>query len=202
MTRRLSPAWWLVLFIVTASGVLQFGMPAAGHWLRLEPDLIRAGEAWRLFSGHFVHLSWSHYALNGAAFVLICGLFAGSLTVAALTGRIVVSALAVGFGLLWFEPQLGWYVGLSGVLHGLLTAASSCALGRREFIGGLVLIVVSLKLAWEQAYGPMPGSETAAGGAVIVNAHLYGALGGMAAAAGQGLARFARRCDGARSGAE
>lgn len=202
MTPRRSPVWWLVLFIVTASGVLQFGMPATGQWLRLEPDLIRAGEVWRLFSGHFLHLSWSHYALNVAAFIAICGLFAESLTVGALFGWIVVSALAVGFGVLWFEPELGWYVGLSGVLHGLLTAASLRALGRRELIGGFTLLAVSLKLAWEQVYGPMPGSEASAGGAVIVNAHLYGALGGVVAAAAQGVARLARRFDGARSGAE
>lgn len=200
---RVSPAWWLALFIVTISGALQFGMPATAQWLRLEPGSIRMGEIWRLFSGHFLHLSWKHYALNGAALMVICGLFASSLTAVALVGWIIVSALAVGLGLLWFEPGLGWYVGLSGVLHGLLTAGGLDALGKRERIGGLILIALGLKLAWEQAYGPMPGSEASAGGAVIVNAHLYGALGGAIAAAAQRLkSRLGRRADRARSGAE
>jgi hypothetical protein len=34
------------------------------------------------------------------------------------------------------------------------------------------------KLAWEQFSGPLPGSEGTAGGPVIVDSHLFGALGG------------------------
>ena len=33
-------------------------------------------------------------------------------------------------------------------------------------------------MIWEQVYGPAPGSEEMAGGNVIVNAHMYGAIAG------------------------
>jgi hypothetical protein len=91
----------------------------------------------------------------------------------------LVSALAVSFGLLWFAPQMGWYVGLSGVLHGLLVAGSRHQALRRESVGLLVLIAVALKLIWKQVYGPMPASKAFAGGKVIVNAYVYGAIGGL-----------------------
>ena len=52
--------------------------------------------------------------------------------------------------------------------------------GLRSFPAGWVVLwaAVVAKLAYEQLVGPLPGSEAAAGGAVVVNAHLYGAIGG------------------------
>jgi len=43
---------------------------------------------------------------------------------------------------------------------------------------GLLLALIIGKLAWEQVAGALPGSESVAGGNVVVNAHLYGAIGG------------------------
>ena len=40
----------------------------------------------------------------------------------------------------------------------------------------LLLVMIIAKLLWEQLVGPLPGSETAAGGSVVVDAHLFGAL--------------------------
>jgi membrane associated rhomboid family serine protease len=40
-------------------------------------------------------------------------------------------------------------------------------------------LLVCGKLLWEQAVGPLPGSAEVAGGKVIVDAHLYGAIGGL-----------------------
>ena len=42
----------------------------------------------------------------------------------------------------------------------------------------LLLIGVLIKLIYEQFAGPLPGSEDTAGGTVIVDAHLYGAVSG------------------------
>jgi len=99
----------------------------------------------------------------------------------------LVSALAVSFGLLRFDPQMSRYVGLSSVLHGLLVAGSRHQALRREPVGLLVLIAVAPKLIWEQVYGPMPASEGFAGGKVIVNAYVYGAIGGLVSADGHWL---------------
>ena len=60
--------------------------------------------------------------MNNAALMAICGLFAPSLTARAHVQWIIANALAGEFGLLRFEPGLGWYVDLSNVLHRLLTA--------------------------------------------------------------------------------
>jgi hypothetical protein len=74
------------------------------------------------------------------------------------------------------EPQLEWYVGLSGVLHGAL-AAGAIGWWRHESRAlALALTVVLVgKLAWEQWHGALPLSGDMP---VVVDAHLYGAVGG------------------------
>jgi rhomboid family GlyGly-CTERM serine protease len=175
--------WRLPLFLVTLSGLLQFGTPVTSEWLRFEPGMIRNGEVWRLLSAHFVHLSWSHYLMNGIALMAIFALYAPSPRV--LGWWMLASAGAVSLGLLWLNPWLTWYVGLSGVLHGLLIAGSLRDSLARNFTGVIMLLAVIIKLIWEQINGPMPGSEAAAGGKVIVDAHLYGAVGGVVALVAQ-----------------
>ncbi len=90
-----------------------------------------------------------------------------------------ICALAISCGLLYRDTELMWYVGLSGILHGMLAAGSWAAVrtGQREGIA--LLLVLALKLLWEQAQGGLPGTAELAGGTVIVNAHLYGAVAGL-----------------------
>jgi len=94
----------------------------------------------------------------------------------------LASALAVGGGLLLFDPGLQWYVGLSGALHGLFAAGLVAALSSGNRAEWLLLLLFVAKLTWEQLVGTMPGTAELAGGNVIVDAHLYGAIGGAVAA--------------------
>ncbi|MEM9492678.1 MAG: rhombosortase, partial [Myxococcota bacterium] len=87
----------------------------------------------------------------------------------------------LGFWLL--VPGLTWYVGLSGVLHGLLIAGLICGWRQAPGESGALGVVVAAKLAWEQFGGALPGSALTAGGPVIVDAHLFGAAGGLVAGA-------------------
>ncbi len=92
---------------------------------------------------------------------------------------IFVSACVINIGLWWWITDIYFYVGLSGILHGLFLYG---ALREIRFfpVSGYVLVVVLLaKLAWEFFYGALPGSEDMAGGRVLTEAHLFGAIGGV-----------------------
>jgi len=78
---------------------------------------------------------------------------------------------------------LQWYVGLSGLLHGMLAAGILASLPERRAEASILGVVVAGKLVFEQLVGPLPGSESTSGGAVIVDAHLFGVIGGMLVAA-------------------
>jgi hypothetical protein len=54
---------------------------------------------------------------------------------------------------------------------------------RHYRIGGMLAAGLVAKLAFEQIQGPVPFTQASVGGAVIVAAHLYGAVGGTLAGA-------------------
>ena len=133
---------------------------------------------WRLLSGHFVHLGWSHLFLNLAGLSLVMWLVGYAFDVLHWALITALSIAAIDAGLWLLDVQLDWYVGLSGLLHGLLAAGLFVGLARRDREALILAVFVLAKLGWEQLVGPLPGSESTSGGAVIVNAHLYGAAGG------------------------
>ena len=150
--------------------------------LRYDRDAILAGQLWRVLTGHLVHLGGSHLAMNLVGLALIWMLFGRLMSTSAWLATLLSSALTVSLGLLVFNPGLTWYVGLSGVLHGMFLAGAilSIVSGYRAEI--LLLGFIIAKLAWEQWVGPLPGSAEVAGGDVVVDAHLYGAIAGVIAA--------------------
>lgn len=156
--------------------------PEAQQELRYERTSIFAGEAWRLLTAHFVHLSWGHLLMNLAALGLIWGLAWRTLRVSAWLVISLISMLSVSVGLIMFNPMLEWYVGLSGMLHGLLLAGIMANLASGHRLEIVLLLALFVKVAWEQLYGTLPGSAEFAGGAVVVDAHLYGLIGGLVGA--------------------
>jgi rhomboid family GlyGly-CTERM serine protease len=87
----------------------------------------------------------------------------------------------VSIGLYWWHPEVIWYVGLSGVLHGLFVYGAIREIRFYPFSGYVLLLLLAGKLFWEYMNGALPGSEEMTGGRVIVEAHLYGAIAGLAA---------------------
>ncbi len=162
--------------------LLALGGDSVTEALRYQASEIKDGEFWRLLSGNLVHLGWPHTLMNLFGLGLIWGLFWNSFSQIQWLIIALASALAVSLGLLAFNPQLVWYVGLSGLLHGLFVAGAVGGIRRGDRREAILLVAVVGKLIWEQACGALPGSAEMAGGPVVVDAHLYGAAGGALAA--------------------
>jgi len=169
-----------LVVLASAATLETVGQPAR-EWLRYDRAAIAEGEIWRLLSGHVVHLGWSHLALNGAGLLLIVYLVAAQFS--ALQWLAIISVVVIGtdLGFWYLQPQLSWYVGLSGVLHGLLAAGTISGLRHKQAEFGCIGAFLLGKLIYEQLLGPLPGSVESTGGNVVVDAHLYGALGGLLA---------------------
>lgn len=166
-----------ILLVVTLIAALGSDL---AHWLRYDRDaILSAGEYWRILSGHFVHLTWSHLGMNALGLVLIWLLFGALLSSVEWLLVIVFGSALTSAGLLSWNPDLIWYVGFSGVLHTLFVVGCLFDIPLRRLDGKILLLAVAIKLAVEQYSGPLPGSEATAGGKVIVDAHLYGALCGL-----------------------
>ena len=183
--------WLLAAGVAVVAVALQFGGDPVREALAYTRDGIAAGELWRLLSGHFVHLGWTHMWLNLAGLALVAWLVGGVFHWVRWLTVFAVTILIIDLGFWFLYPTLAWYVGLSGLLHGLLVGGLFKGAVERHKESIILLAFVLAKLAWEQlSGGPLPGSEATSGGTVIVNAHLYGTVGG--ALAGALLWRSAR----------
>jgi len=159
--------------------VLALGGAAARDWGSYDRAAIENGQVWRLITAHLVHLGWAHLWPNLLALLLIYGLLEEFLNPLEWLGASLVTGFAISVGLYLLHPDTEWYVGLSGVLHGLVACGVVMMIQARALGLGIGLGAgLALKLLWEVVYGPVPLTAASVGGAVVVPAHLYGAISG------------------------
>lgn len=175
--------------LALAAVSLAAAAPAAASLLEYDRSAILQGEIWRIVTAHIVHCSPHHILWNVLPLIGV-----GILFERALGHRfwpvLFASSVAVGGGLLLFEPGLATYRGLSGVLNGLWVAGALYAAGQEKRAGrgslallyrGCVLLDVG-KIALEAATGtPIFTDPSALGGEPVALAHLLGAAAGFCA---------------------
>jgi rhomboid family GlyGly-CTERM serine protease len=170
---------YVLLLVAAAAIVVTYGGSAYSEALRYERDAILAGQVWRLLTAPLVHLTWSHALMNIGALIIIWGLFGQVFSSRAWVYITLGCALGISAGLLVLNPGISWYVGLSGILHGYFASGAIAERQTYKRTSMVMLLLVCGKLLWEQIFGPLPGSAEAAGGKVIVDTHLYGAICGL-----------------------
>ena len=168
---------------------LQLLPPDWHRALWYDRDAVTAGEYWRILTGNLVHLGWSHLALNITALLIGIWIFYPARTPIAWTAAQIVCSLATSLGLYWLSPDIAWCVGMSGALHGLLMIGALDWIMKGDRLGWGLLAVWVGKLAWEQYRGALPLSTEAVGSAVVTDAHLWGAIGGLLYVAGEQVYR-------------
>jgi len=182
--RGLRGPLWLML---ATSLLLQLAgrhlAPGLSDALRYDRAAVLVGQWWRLGSGQLLHLGWAHLALNAIGLIWVDALLGHVWRAWQWALLCLLCALGVSLGLLLWSPQVSWYVGLSGLAHGL-AAAGAVALWRNGAPAGRWwLLILAAKLVKEQCLGGSQWPPGWLGGATIVDAHLYGALTGLLVAA-------------------
>ncbi len=163
---------------------------SAWHSMIFLPAAVGAGEWWRLITHPFVHVSWYHLLLDGAAFLMLYQSLAEQSLVRRLT-----YVLAVGAGSLliswWFAPGIlmNGLCGLSGIAHGLMavSALEMAGVGDQQSsqsrVGWATLFLVTSKSALEALTGTAFFSFLHFGlmGTPVAVSHAGGVLGGLCA---------------------
>jgi rhomboid family GlyGly-CTERM serine protease len=174
--------WQFYLMVALAALVAAFWPDGLAH-LRYDRSALAGGEVWRIVTAHLVHLNAVHLLLNLLGLLLLCELQWGELPLRHGFGLFVFSAVAISAALWWLHPELLWYAGLSGVLHGLWSGCVLCGLWSQKpsslrllYWGGALLL--ALKLAVEFFFGAPETTAHLIGGSVVAVSHLYGALAG------------------------
>ena len=165
---------------------LTAGGEGARQLLRYERAGLARGQWWRTVTAHLVHLDLRHALLNCGGLVLVWALFARDYSPRRWLLIVLAGAAAIDAGLWFGDSTVQWYVGSSGVLHGVMAAGALAHLRRGELEGWVLAGLLTAKLLYEHLVGALPlsGSDP-----VVVDAHLYGVLGGAAAAAFLGARR-------------
>lgn len=176
---------WLFCLAVALVALMAVCWPDGLMRLRYDRSGLMDGEVWRVVTAHLVHLNRLHLFLNLLGLLLICELQWGVLPLRHGIGLLGFSGVATSVSLWWLHPELAWYAGLSGVLHGLwagcvlfgLWSALDAPLrSRLVYLAGAFLLAV--KLAVEFHYGASENTAHLIGGGVVTASHLYGALSG------------------------
>jgi rhomboid family GlyGly-CTERM serine protease len=150
-------------------------------------------EPWRLLTGHFTHLSLLHALLNGVALLLIGRLFWDRLRIIEVVTLLAASSILISLAFWATMTSLHWYRGLSGALHSVFFAGCVVWIAttreRGRWLPAAALAAGALKVLLEQPWDSSFPIREWLGGAVVPQAHLIGALVGIAA----GLAMAKRR---------
>ncbi|MDM7321884.1 MAG: rhombosortase [Gammaproteobacteria bacterium] len=177
--RLLLRRWWATLLLGGLWCVLQAhgGLALWGY----DRQAIGDGQVWRLLTGQLVHLNAVHLVLNLLGLAGVMAVWSRELAhPVALLGMFLGGVCAVGLGLWWLVPEVAWYAGASGVLHGLFAAGIVLALGTSLRLRAVAAMGLLLKLALEAHLGT--GSAELIGAPVIHAAHQFGAFGGVVSA--------------------
>lgn len=170
---------WMLVGACLGLLALAAGGESLRHALRYDHADIAAGEYWRLLTGHLVHLGFEHVLLNCLGLALLWILFARDYPARAWLVIVLAAIAAIDLGLWIGDSTVRWYVGSSGALHGVMAAGALAHARRGESSGWILGAFLAAKLLYEQLYGALPLHS---GMPVVVDAHLYGALGGLAGA--------------------
>ena len=173
--RLILPLLLLVVLFAIAQLLQQSGIE-----LRLLSTTLDDGGWYRLVTGHLVHTNWLHMVMNSAALLITLLLFPTLWKPRLLGGCVLWDALFISFGLLLLFPQIGWYAGFSGVIHGLLMTGALLSL--REPVAKILLVLLVAKVGWEIWSGGESASADLIEAPVIYEAHLLGLIAGALAA--------------------
>jgi rhomboid family GlyGly-CTERM serine protease len=167
-----------LLILLTGLNLLVFRLGWA-EYLQYQRHAIEHGQLWRLITGHWIHLGTTHFLLNLLGLLILWQIIGNWLSTGEKLAVLLGSSLLISLGLYFFYPQISWYRGLSGSLHGLWCAGALLGMRRDKRLASVLLVLLLIKLAWEQVFGPTAGSVALTGGPVLIQAHWLGALSGL-----------------------
>lgn len=172
--------WWFSVSVMGLICLTSLLPDSTVHNLALVHNKIDQGEVWRLFTSQFVHLGFNHTMLNLVGYLIVSASFREDISPKEEMITLGISALGVGAGIYLFNPEIGWYVGLSGAIYGILTHYLIIGWQRSAILSGFFGIYLIGKFIYEQMIaGPDTVTAGLIGGAVAIDSHLYGAITGL-----------------------
>ncbi|WP_180039486.1 rhombosortase [Acinetobacter sp. YH12218] len=147
------------------------------YFIYWQDDLFH--DFWRLWTAHWVHVGWIHFALNMLAFICLPFIFP-RVSIWHFVAILLILSPLISLSFYFFLSDIEAYAGLSGVLHGAYVAVACVHLmyKRERNFAAFVLLLILAKLVWENTMGNT-GTAELIGSPVLVEAHLLGVIWGI-----------------------
>lgn len=173
------------LIVATICSVLMLyyalvgGTSLSGTLFAYQRDFFETGQWWRIVTAHFMHSNVIHFAVNIIGLFLLWMLHAEYTRPFYFAVNILILSLGVSLCIYIWSPSIFWYVGLSGVLHGLFAWGVIIDIYFRRKTGYLLLIGLVIKIIDEQYFSTSQLMSQLIEVKVAVDAHFYGAVLGL-----------------------
>lgn len=167
----------LILAFITTLAF--FFEPASGQYFAYDRYAIQGLETWRLLTGNLVHTNGYHLLLNLAGVVLLWALHGEHYRAGLYLKVFAWCGLGTSAGLYFYAPDLIWYAGLSGALHGIFAWGACMDILNRMKSGWVLLAGVAVKVIYEQTVGGSADVAALIDAKVAIDAHLFGAMSGV-----------------------
>ena len=167
--------WLFPGFLMLLIGVLGMGGEPWIEALRYDRAGIENGEWYRLITGNLVHLPGNTIEWRGWTFHC-----PERLPMLVWLRRSFFLFMGMSLGLYFFAPDMVWYVGLSGAMHGFFVLGLVPQAVKKDIVALGCVVYLLGKLGYELYAGAPVSDEAAIGGKVALESHLWGAVSGLA----------------------
>ncbi len=181
--------WMFPGFLMLLIAVLGLGGEPWIDALRYDRFAIEGGEWYRLVTGNLVHLpgntiewkGWKfhgpwHLFLNELGLLVLVLLCPERLSMLVWLRRTLFLGIGMSLGLYFFAPDMIWYVGLSGAMHGFFILGLVPQAVKKDIVALGCVVYLLGKLGYELYAGAPVSDEAAIGGKVALESHLWGSI--------------------------
>lgn len=147
--------------------------------LQYQHTSLEQGQIWRLISGHLLHSNYWHLLMNLAGLLLVMLLHGHYWRWQNLLLQWLSASVLISIALYLFSPEIVIYVGLSSLLHAMLTIGALKDIQLKMKTGWLLLAGLIIKVGYEQWHGPDQALAELINASVATDAHLFGVMSGL-----------------------
>jgi len=173
------PGQYFTAFLISiVSAFIMFYQPESIDALNYQQALVSDGQWWRVFTANLCHSNWNHWTLNIVGLWLMDVWYKPVISLK-IRNLLLFFCMFTNVALLHTFLDIGWYVGLSGALHGYLLGGAIISFATSKIVNSLIIVITTIKLIVENVWQINTETAELIGAEVLEEAHFFGAIAGL-----------------------